>query len=182
MQCGFRKGNKHLASKETHSEVPEFISPSDVQEAPEATKPVSTPDDRGGSERDPPVNPIMADGEMTSQTKSEPPGLVTRSTTQAQSRDTQARRSQDAPATRRSTRSGRGQSAPTFAEQHSQCYGGRSTASQAIAGEIFAFQALFAQDDDTVSCMATSSDPDTMYFHQAMQEPDAPEFLEAAQE
>jgi len=30
--------------------------------------------------------------------------------------------------------------------------------------------------------MAASSDPDTMYFHQAMQEPDAPEFLKAAQE
>ena len=30
--------------------------------------------------------------------------------------------------------------------------------------------------------MAASSDPDTMYFHQAMREPDAPEFLESAQE
>jgi len=134
------------------------------------------------SERDPPVNPVTNDEEMTSLTESEPPGLVARSTTQAQSRDARARRAQDAPATCRSTRSGRGQSAPTFAEQHGQYYGGRSTASQAIAGEMFAFQALFAQDEDTVTCMAASSDPDTMYFHQPMQEPDAPEFLDAAQE
>jgi len=55
-------------------------------------------------------------------------------------------------------------------------------ASQATAGEIFAFQVLFAQDEDTVTCMAASSDPDTMYFPQAMQEPDAPEFLKATQE
>jgi len=182
MQCSFRKGNKHLASKETRSEAPEFMSPSDVQEASDVPKSVSDPDDSGNSERDPPVNPVTTDEEMTSPTESEPPGPVARSTTQAQSRDARARRALDAPATRRSTRSGRGQSAPTFAEQHGQHCGGQSTASQATAGEIFAFQALFAQDEDTVACMAASSDPDTMCFHQAMQEPDAPEFLDATQE
>ena len=182
MQCGFRKGNKHLASEETHSVEPEFISPSDVQEASDVPETVSDPDDRGNPEQDSPVNPVTTDEGMTSPTESEPPGLVARSTTQSQSRDARARRSQDAPAPRRSTRSGRGQSAPTFAEQHGQYYGGRSTSAQAIAGEIFAFQALFAKDEDTATCMAASSDPDTMYFHQAMREPDAPEFLEAAQE
>jgi len=40
---------------------------------------------------------------------------------------------------------------------------------QATAGEIFAFQALFAKDEDSVAYMAASSDPDTVYFHQAMQ-------------
>jgi len=87
MQCGFRKGNKHLASKETHSEAPEFISPSDVQEASDVPESVSDPDDRGNSEHDPPVNPVTTDEEMTSPTESKPPGLVARSTTQAQSRD-----------------------------------------------------------------------------------------------
>jgi len=45
MQCGFRKGNKHLASNETHSEMPEFISPSDVQEALDVPESVSDPED-----------------------------------------------------------------------------------------------------------------------------------------
>jgi len=51
-----------------------------------------------------------------------------------------------------------------------------------MSGEIFAFQALVAQDDNTVNCMAASSNPDTMCFHQAMREPDAPEFPQAAQD
>jgi len=33
---------------------------------------------------------------------------------------------------------------------------------------MFAFQALFAQDEDAATCMAASLDPDAMHFHQAM--------------
>jgi len=51
-----------------------------------------------------------------------------------------------------------------------------------MAGEIFAFQALCAQEDETITSMAALSDPDTMCCHQAMREPDAPQFPEAAQE
>jgi len=54
--------------------------------------------------------------------------------------------------------------------------------SQATAGEIFTFQALCAQEDEMITSMAALPDPDTMHFHQAMQDPDAPQFLEAAQE
>ena len=37
-------------------------------------------------------------------------------------------------------------------------------------------------EDETITSMAASSDPDTMCCHQAVQEPDAPQFPKAAQE
>ena len=55
-----------------------------------------------------------------------------------------------------------------------------------IQGEIFCYQALFPFDDQEVieaeqsilACKATS-DPDTMYLHEAMKEPDKADFLKA---
>jgi hypothetical protein len=45
-----------------------------------------------------------------------------------------------------------------------------------VAGEVFAMPTMLP---DTVAMNATS-DPDTMYFHQAMQQTDAKDFLRAA--
>ena len=52
------------------------------------------------------------------------------------------------------------------------------------AGEIYAFSTLFPIDDvdhnqDPIFAYAASADPDTLYHHQAMKEPDAPLFREA---
>ena len=50
-------------------------------------------------------------------------------------------------------------------------------------GEIYAFSTLFPMHDDNVAnpitAYAASADPDTMYYHEAMREPDAPEFRNA---
>ena len=51
-------------------------------------------------------------------------------------------------------------------------------------GEIFAFSTLFpiAQDEDSgdpIHAYAASADPDTLYHHEAMREPDAPQFMKA---
>ena len=54
-----------------------------------------------------------------------------------------------------------------------------------IVGEIFCLKAMFpTRDEDEHPLMvfkSTTSDPDTMYLHQAMKEPDKREFLEAMQ-
>ena len=51
-------------------------------------------------------------------------------------------------------------------------------------GEIFAFSTLFpiAQDEDCedpIHAYAASADLDTLYHHEAMREPDAPQFMKA---
>jgi hypothetical protein len=47
-------------------------------------------------------------------------------------------------------------------------------------GEIFSLQAVFP-DDAFVEVFKATADPDTMYWHEAMKEPDREEFLKAAQ-
>ena len=50
-------------------------------------------------------------------------------------------------------------------------------------GEIYAFSTLFPMhehsDLDPITAYAASADPDTMYYHEAMREDDAPQFREA---
>jgi hypothetical protein len=55
---------------------------------------------------------------------------------------------------------------------------------QEIEGEIFSFQALFSKDDtftdvDGLLAYKAKADPDTMYLHQALKEPDRDEFIQA---
>jgi hypothetical protein len=55
---------------------------------------------------------------------------------------------------------------------------------QEIEGEIFSFQAMFTQDDefirnDGLLAYKAKADPDTMYLHQAMKEPDREKFIQA---
>jgi hypothetical protein len=55
-----------------------------------------------------------------------------------------------------------------------------------IEGELFSFQALFPNyagypEKDPLQVYKATSDPDTMYHHEAMRQPDAKEFREAMQ-
>jgi hypothetical protein len=49
---------------------------------------------------------------------------------------------------------------------------------QEIEGELFSFQAMFSQDNDSLTqdngllAYKAESDPDTMYLHKALKEPD----------
>jgi hypothetical protein len=49
---------------------------------------------------------------------------------------------------------------------------------QEIEGELFCFQAMFSQDDDSLMqdngllAYKAKADPDTMYLHEALKEPD----------
>ena len=49
-----------------------------------------------------------------------------------------------------------------------------------VAGELFSFAAMFQhRQGDTVTACSATSDPDTMYYHQAMKEPDSQDFIQA---
>jgi ferredoxin-like protein FixX len=56
---------------------------------------------------------------------------------------------------------------------------------QEIEGELFSFQAMFSQDDDSLMqdngllAYKEKADPDTMYIHEALKEPDREKFIEA---
>jgi hypothetical protein len=56
---------------------------------------------------------------------------------------------------------------------------------QEIEGELFSFQAMFSQDDDSLMqdngllAYKAKADPDTMYLHEALKEPDREKFIEA---
>jgi hypothetical protein len=56
---------------------------------------------------------------------------------------------------------------------------------QEIEGELFSFQAMFSQDDDSLTqdngllAYKSKADPDTMYLHQALKEPDREKFIKA---
>jgi hypothetical protein len=56
---------------------------------------------------------------------------------------------------------------------------------QKIEGEPFSFQAMFSQDDDShmqdngLLAYKAKADPDTMYLHEALKEPDQEKFIEA---
>jgi hypothetical protein len=61
---------------------------------------------------------------------------------------------------------------------------GRSTR---VPGEVFSFAAMFEHrqhdhDPEEMQVMSDTGDPDTMYYHQAMREPDSGEFLRAVKE
>jgi hypothetical protein len=49
---------------------------------------------------------------------------------------------------------------------------------QEIEGELFSFQAMFSQDNDSLTqdngllAYKAKADPDTMYLHEALKEPD----------
>ena len=56
--------------------------------------------------------------------------------------------------------------------------------SEAIPGEIFCLQAMFPEDtslqmEDPIKAFAATSNPDVLYFHEAMKAPDKAEFLNA---
>ena len=49
-----------------------------------------------------------------------------------------------------------------------------------IPGDIFCFAAMYQHRTPNVMiAMSATSDPDTMYYHEAMREPDAQDFIEA---
>jgi hypothetical protein len=56
---------------------------------------------------------------------------------------------------------------------------------QEIEGELFSFQAMFSQDDDSLMhdngllAYKAKADPDTMYLHEALKEPDREKFIKA---
>jgi hypothetical protein len=56
---------------------------------------------------------------------------------------------------------------------------------QEIEGELFSFQAMFSQDDDSLTqdngllAYKAKADPDTMYLHEALKEPNREEFIKA---
>jgi hypothetical protein len=55
-----------------------------------------------------------------------------------------------------------------------------------IEGELLAFQAIFPAyagfpEQNPILAYKTTADPDTMYHHQAMRQPDAKEFRQAMQ-
>jgi hypothetical protein len=80
-------------------------------------------------------------------------------------------------ATQRTTRTGRRTKAPdrliTALEAEWQ--------EEMVDGEIFAYEASFTDQmhDNPLLAFAASADPDTMYYHEAMQEPDAEQFEKA---
>ncbi|MGL5936087.1 MAG: hypothetical protein ACRCZI_10770, partial [Cetobacterium sp.] len=54
-----------------------------------------------------------------------------------------------------------------------------------VPGEVFSFAAMFEHrqhDSEEMQVMSATGDPDTMYYHQAMREPDSGEFLRAVKE
>ena len=55
--------------------------------------------------------------------------------------------------------------------------------SQDVPGEIFSYEALFPKDDshsdNDIMAMKAKADPDTLYLHEAMREPDRDQFVEA---
>ncbi len=82
------------------------------------------------------------------------------------------------------TQSGRkkAKTAPRLIEALTSEILARATASD-IEGEIFCYARTMFPDDDAFDCddpflaYKTVSDPDTLYFHQAMKEPDSKEFM-----
>jgi hypothetical protein len=79
------------------------------------------------------------------------------------------------PSLQRQSRKGRGTRATKFHEE----FGYKAVVSGSnVAGEVFALPTMLP---DTVAMNATS-DPDTKYFHQAMQQTDGKDFLRAAHE
>ena len=94
-------------------------------------------------------------------------------------------------ATRRSTRANRGQrTAIPYAKEYQSVKAKQATIDdrddvseplvEEVAGELFGFSAMFEhrEQPELMACSATS-DPDTMYYHQAMREPDSADFVEA---
>ena len=111
----------------------------------------------------------------------------TTTATQRTATRTSGRRSSTAtePTARRSTRQGRGARLPTFAEEFP---GKGSTTGQcaAVDGEIMCYQNMHeaeeverTRDINVVTAMSSSADPDTMYYHEAMKQPDRKQFVEA---
>ena len=64
------------------------------------------------------------------------------------------------------------------------------TPSDSIPGELFCFQAMFPEDHTFVDLLqehpllayASTSDLDTLYYHEAMKAPDKVEFIKGMQE
>ena len=181
LQCGFCRGRTHEKTEEEFSGAPEFVSPSDVQEGGASVE--ETEENESNS------SPAASSQEQSETGPNRTQNLGQESASQETTGPTSGRephsRTQEAPAVqqesgRRPSRALKGRRLSTFAQEHSSLGSGKtSTASQVITGEIFAFQ---AEAVPHVTAMAASSDPDTMYYHQAMREPDAELFLESARE
>ena len=84
---------------------------------------------------------------------------------------------------RRSSRSTKGKfQTVKFADEHKSLYTKTTTIEPraTVPGEIFCFAAMYQhRTPDVVMAMSATSDPDTMYYHEAMREPDAQDFIEA---
>jgi Reverse transcriptase (RNA-dependent DNA polymerase) len=83
---------------------------------------------------------------------------------------------------RRSTRLNRGvRTVPTF-QMEQAAERGRQTH---VQGKVFSFAAMFEHrqhDPEEIQVMSATDDPDTMYYHQAMRQPDSSKFLRAVME
>ena len=83
---------------------------------------------------------------------------------------------------RRSTRMNKGiRTVPTFQMEQEAERAGVTR----VPGEVFSFAAMFENrqhDSEEMQVMSATGDPDTMYYHQAMREPDSGEFLRAVKE
>ncbi len=78
-------------------------------------------------------------------------------------------------ANRRSTRSNKGQF--TSQKYHQEFSGLESTF---VDRELYSFAAMYEHHNhETITAKSATSDPDVMYFHQAMRQPDSQDFLEA---
>jgi hypothetical protein len=76
----------------------------------------------------------------------------------------------------RQSRKGRGTRSVKFHEE----FGYETLLTElAVPGEVLAYAAMVVEPTE-ISAMGATADPDTMYFHQAMRQPDADDFLAAA--
>ena len=142
--------------KRAQSRVHVPVTPQQPQQPPPA--PVTMPESEGAHE-EPPVGEISAD----------PPH------SDVCDHDQFADPSQDLPALWRSTRVRRPIDRLAFTTQLSRRYHDED--------ELFSFQALCPmgtwREPDPLLAMAASNNPDIMYLHEAMREPDRKEFLRA---
>jgi hypothetical protein len=51
-----------------------------------------------------------------------------------------------------------------------------------VPGELLCLQAKYLQEGANPFALAASTDPDSMYYHQAMREPDRDKFIQGMQE
>ncbi len=155
--CGFRKGRSTLKAGDRpgNDTEPSFV--------PEADTPESLPLDQPETSA-----PMEEEGA----TEPEAPHH------DAQEEETESNQEVTPTPLRRSTRPTKGKRADFFHEVYSEL--GSNKAHTARASKPRPEGAIFALETLCPMAMASSSDPDIMYYHEAMKQPDAPQFVEAA--